>query len=56
MEQPTNNHVANLVDHLHNIHKYACQHLQLASDWMKTRYDRLANCMGYHNGDKVGLL
>jgi hypothetical protein len=35
-EWPTIDHVANLVDHLHDIHNYACQHLKLASDQMKT--------------------
>jgi hypothetical protein len=32
-----------LEDHLHDIHNYVRQHLKLASDWMKTRYDKLAN-------------
>jgi hypothetical protein len=31
------------------------QHLKLASDRMKTRYDRLANCAVYHEGDKLWL-
>jgi hypothetical protein len=31
------------------------QLLKLASDWMKTRYNRLANCVGYHEGDRVWL-
>jgi hypothetical protein len=47
-ERPTTNHAADLVDHLHDIHHYASQHLKLASDRMKTRYDKLANCAGYH--------
>jgi hypothetical protein len=54
-ERPTIDHAANLVDHLHDIHNYARQHLNLASDWMKTRYDRLANCARYQEGDKVWL-
>jgi hypothetical protein len=29
-EQPTIDHAANLVDHLHNIHNYAHQQLKLA--------------------------
>jgi hypothetical protein len=37
-EQPTINSMADLVDRLHNIHKYAYQHLMLASDRMKTPY------------------
>jgi hypothetical protein len=54
-EWPTINHMADLVDHLHNIHNYAHQHLKLASDQMKTRYDKLANCAGYHEGDRMWL-
>jgi hypothetical protein len=54
-ERPTIDYEANLVDHLLNIHNYARQHLRLASDWMKTRYDRLANCAGYHEGDRMWL-
>jgi hypothetical protein len=54
-KRPTIDHVANFVDHLHDIHSYACQHLKLASDWMKTHYNRLANCTGYYEGDKVWL-
>jgi hypothetical protein len=42
-ERPTTDHVAELVDHLHDIHDYARRHLKLASDRMKTRYDKLAN-------------
>jgi hypothetical protein len=44
---------ANLVDHLHDIHNYARQHLKLVSDRMETRYNRLANCVGYHEGGEV---
>jgi hypothetical protein len=33
-------HTANLVDHLHDTHSYAREHLKLANDQMKTRYDR----------------
>jgi hypothetical protein len=54
-EQPTINHAADLVDWLHNIHDYAHQHLKLASDRMKTRYDNAATCTGYHEGDRVWL-
>jgi hypothetical protein len=46
-EQPKVIHAAYLVDHLHVIHNYVHQHLKLASDQMKTRYDKLANCAGY---------
>jgi hypothetical protein len=54
-ERPTIVRVANLVDHLHGIHSSARQHLKLASDRMNTRYDRLASCADYHEGDKVWL-
>jgi hypothetical protein len=47
---PTIEHAANLVDHIHN---YARQHLRLASNRMKTWYDKLANCAGYREGDRV---
>jgi hypothetical protein len=43
------------VDHLHDIHQYARQNLKLASDRMKTRYDKLANSAGYEEGDMVWL-
>jgi hypothetical protein len=36
--------------------KYACQHVKLASDQMRTHYDnRLANCVEYHEGHKIWL-
>jgi hypothetical protein len=38
---------AHLVDRLHDIHNFVCQHLKLASDRMKTHYDRRASCTGY---------
>jgi hypothetical protein len=50
---PGSDHTSNLVDDLHDIHNYARQHLKLASDWMETHYDRLANCAGYHLDDEV---
>jgi hypothetical protein len=43
------------VDHLHDIHNYARQHLKLASDRVKDRYDKLAKGAGYHEGDRVWL-
>jgi hypothetical protein len=49
-ERPSVDHAANLVDHLHDIHSYARQHQKLASDRMKTRYDRLTNCAGLPRG------
>jgi hypothetical protein len=52
---PTTDYATDLVDHLHDIHNYARQHLKLASDRMKTRYDKLANSAVYHKGDIVWL-
>jgi hypothetical protein len=39
----------------HDIHNYALQHLKLVSNRMKTPYNRLASCAGYHEGDKMWL-
>jgi hypothetical protein len=47
-QRPTIDHEANLVDHLHEIHNYAHQHLKLSSEGMKTRYDKLARSVWYH--------
>jgi hypothetical protein len=44
--RPTVSHATDLVDHLY-ISSYAHEHLKLASDRMKTRYDSLANYAGY---------
>jgi hypothetical protein len=52
-ELPTTDYATDFVDHLHDIHNYARQHLKLASDRMKTRQDKLANSAGYHEGDRV---
>jgi hypothetical protein len=41
--------------HQYKIHNYACQHLKMASDWIKARYDKLANSAGYQEGDRVWL-
>jgi hypothetical protein len=40
------------MDNLHDIHIHDRQQMKLASEGMKTRYDRLANCAGYHEGDQ----
>jgi hypothetical protein len=52
-EKPTIDHVADLVDNLHNIHNYAHQHLKLVIDQMETHYDKLVNYKGYHEGDRI---
>jgi hypothetical protein len=54
-ERPTTDYAADLVDHLHDIHQYARQHLTLASGQMKTQYDKVANAAGYQEGDRVCL-
>jgi hypothetical protein len=51
-ERPTLEHAA---DHLRDIHNYVRQHLRLASNRMKTRYDKLANWAGYQEGHRVWL-
>jgi hypothetical protein len=50
-EQPTIDHAANLLDHLHDIHSYAHQHLKLASDRMKTRHNHMANSADYQESN-----
>jgi hypothetical protein len=47
-EQSTTDHMADLVDQLHNLHHYTRQHLKVASDRMNARYDRLVNSLGFH--------
>jgi hypothetical protein len=37
------------------IHHFARQHLKMASDRMKARYDRLANSAGFQEGERVWL-
>jgi hypothetical protein len=54
-ERPTTDYAAELVDWPYDIHNYARQNLKLASDRMKTRYDKLANSAGYQEGDSVAL-
>jgi hypothetical protein len=54
-ERPTLDHAADLVDSLHEIHDFAWQHMNLARDRMKTRYDCLAKCAGYQEGNQAWL-
>jgi hypothetical protein len=51
-EHSTTGHVADRMDWLHDINHYACQHLKVASEWIKVHYDRLANSMGFQEGDQ----
>jgi len=53
-EQSTTDCTAALVERLHDIHYFARQHLKVASDRMKTRYDQLANSAGFQVGDRCG--
>jgi hypothetical protein len=48
--------VANIVDHLHDIHNYAYQHLKLANDLMKTQYNHLANTVGHQEATECGSI
>jgi hypothetical protein len=41
-------YVADLVDPLHNIHHYSCQHLKATDDRVKAHYDCFANSAGFH--------
>jgi hypothetical protein len=54
-ERPTTDYAAELVDQLYDIHNYALKNLKLASDWMKSRNDKLTNSAGYQEGDRVWL-
>jgi hypothetical protein len=54
-EQPTTDFAAELVDQLYDIHSFAQRNLKLASDRMRTRYDKLANSASYQEGDRVWL-
>jgi hypothetical protein len=53
-ELPTMEHASYFVDHLCDIH-CARQHLWLASNRMKTWYDKLANCASHQQRERVRL-
>jgi len=44
------------VEHLHEIHHVARQHLEVASNRMKACYDQLANLAGFQEGNIVAVL
>jgi hypothetical protein len=50
---PTTDYVVDLGDQPHGIHHYAQQHLKVAGDRMKARYDRLATSAVLQEGDKL---
>jgi hypothetical protein len=54
-EQATTDYTADLIERLDDIDHFARQHLKVASDRMKARYDQLANSAGYQEGDRVWL-
>jgi len=54
-EQSTTDYTTALVEQLHDIHHFARQHLKVASDRMKARYDQLANSASFQVGDRVWL-
>ena len=49
-------YAVDLVERLHDIHHFIHQHLKVASDWMKARYDQLANSAGFQEDDSVADL
>jgi hypothetical protein len=53
-EQPMTNYVTDLVEQMHGIHNYACQHLKVARD-SKACCDHVASTAGFHKGDHVWL-
>jgi hypothetical protein len=54
-EESTTVYVANLSERLHDIHHFARQHLKMASDRIKARYDRLSKYAGFQEDDRVWL-
>jgi hypothetical protein len=48
-------YIVDTTEQLYDIHNYARQYLQVASDMMKARCDSLANYAGYQEGDQVWL-
>jgi hypothetical protein len=54
-EQSTIDYVVDFADRLRGIHHYALQHLKVASDRMKARYDRLSSSTGFQEGEIIWL-
>ena len=54
-EQSVTDYAADLVERLRVTHHFARQHLEVASDRMKARYDQLANTAGFQEGEIVWL-
>jgi hypothetical protein len=53
-EQSMPDYVMDLIDRLHDIHHYACQHLKMNNDRMKGCYDFFFSSVGFQEGDKSG--
>ena len=53
--QHIGNYAWELVERLNAIHEYARQHLKVASDKMKARYDLMANSARFQEGGRVWL-
>lgn len=54
-EQSTTDNLLGLLHRRHSIHHCARQHLNVTSDRIKVRYDRLANSSVFTEGDQVWL-
>jgi hypothetical protein len=54
-ELQTVDYATDLVEHLQEIQNYGRQHLQVASNRMKTRYNKLTNCADYQDEAHVWL-
>jgi hypothetical protein len=52
-ERSTTDYAADLVERLHDNQHFARQHLKVARDRMKARYDQLANSAGFQEGDRL---
>jgi hypothetical protein len=53
--QSVTDYAADLTERLRDTPTFARQHLKVASDRMKARYDQLANSAGFQEGDRVWL-
>jgi hypothetical protein len=52
---PQPNYVTDLMHWLYDKHHYYHQHLKMASDWLKTCYDHLANSQQFHEREQIWL-
>ena len=54
-DQSTTDYAADVVEWIHNIHHFAHQHLEVASERMKAGYERLSNAADFQEGNRVWL-